>query len=49
MLPKGRHRVDYTVRLNNPGRFNVPPTRVEAMYSPDTFGEAPQPRVEVAP
>lgn len=49
VLPKGRHRVDYTVRLNNPGRFNVPPTRVEAMYAPDTFGEAPQPRVEVAP
>ncbi|MFY9460624.1 MAG: alpha-2-macroglobulin, partial [Aquabacterium commune] len=48
-LPKGRHRVDYTVRLNNPGRFNVPPTRVEAMYAPDSFGEAPQPRVEVAP
>ena len=48
-LPKGRHRVDYTVRLNNPGRFNVPPTRVEAMYAPDSFGESPQPSVEVAP
>lgn len=49
VLPKGRHRVDYTVRLNNPGRFNVPPTRIEAMYAPDSFGETPQPRVEVAP
>jgi len=49
VLPKGRHRVDYTVRLNNPGRFNVPPTRIEAMYAPDSFGEAPQPQVEVAP
>jgi uncharacterized protein YfaS (alpha-2-macroglobulin family) len=29
------------VRLNNDGRFSLPPTRVEAMYSPEMFGEAP--------
>jgi uncharacterized protein YfaS (alpha-2-macroglobulin family) len=29
-LPRGRHVVEYTVRLNNPGRFLLPPTRVEA-------------------
>lgn len=48
-LPKGRHAVEYTVRLNNPGRFKLPPTRIEAMYAPDVFGEAPQPDVEVSP
>ena len=48
-LPKGRHVVEYTVRLNNPGRFALPPTRVEAMYAPETFGEAPNASIEVAP
>jgi len=48
-LPKGRHVIEYTVRLNNPGRFALPPTRVEAMYSPETFGELPNAPVEVAP
>ena len=49
MLPRGRHLVEYTVRLNNPGRFALPPTRVEAMYAPEAFGEAPNAAVEVAP
>jgi uncharacterized protein YfaS (alpha-2-macroglobulin family) len=48
-LPRGRHVVEYTLRLNNPGRFALPPTRVEAMYAPETFGEAPNAAVEVAP
>jgi uncharacterized protein YfaS (alpha-2-macroglobulin family) len=48
-LPRGRHVVEYTLRLNNPGRFALPPTRVEAMYSPETFGELPNAAVEVAP
>ena len=48
-LPKGRHVVEYTMRLNNPGSFALPPTRVEAMYAPETFGELPNARVEVAP
>ncbi|MBP6544028.1 MAG: alpha-2-macroglobulin [Piscinibacter sp.] len=48
-LPRGRHVIEYTVRLNNPGRFALPPTRVEAMYSPETFGELPNAAVEVAP
>jgi alpha-2-macroglobulin len=39
------------VRLNNPGTFLLPPTRVEAMYAPEMFGEMPlQPvTVEAAP
>jgi len=48
-LPKGRHVIEYSVRLNNPGRFSLPPTRVEAMYAPQTFGELPNAIVEVAP
>ena len=39
--------MQYTVRLNNVGDFALPPTRVEAMYAPEMFGEAPNPRVKV--
>lgn len=48
-LPKGRHVVEYTVRLNNAGRFTLPPSRVEAMYAPESFGELPNVVLEVAP
>ena len=47
--PRGRHVVEYTVRLNNPGRFVLPPSRVEAMYAPESFAESPNPGIEVAP
>ena len=40
-LPRGRHVVEYTLRLNHSGRFALPPTRVEAMYAPERFGETP--------
>jgi hypothetical protein len=46
-LPKGRFTVEYTVRLNNEGRFALPPTRVEAMYAPEMFGELPNAGVTV--
>jgi hypothetical protein len=48
-VPKGQFSVEYTVRLNNEGRFNLPAARVEAMYAPDLFGETPVPGVEVKP
>ena len=48
-LPRGRHVVEYTLRLNNPGRFQLPPTRVEAMYAPESFGALPNAPLEVAP
>jgi len=48
-LPRGKHVIEYTVRLNNPGQFSLPPTRVEAMYSPETFGETPNAMLEVKP
>ncbi|MDR0479060.1 MAG: alpha-2-macroglobulin [Burkholderiaceae bacterium] len=46
-LPKGIVKLQYTVRLNNAGNFNLPPTRVEAMYAPEMFGETPNARMTV--
>ncbi|MDP9897768.1 alpha-2-macroglobulin family protein [Variovorax ginsengisoli] len=46
-LPKGVVKVEYTVRLNNVGDFALPPSRVEAMYAPEIFGETPNARVKV--
>ena len=46
-LPKGVVKMEYTVRLNNVGDFSLPPSRVEAMYAPEMFGEAPNARVKV--
>jgi hypothetical protein len=48
-MPRGKHVVEYTLRLNNPGKFALPPTRVEAMYAPESFGELPNAALEVAP
>ena len=46
-LPRGRHVVEYTLRLNASGSFGLPPTRVEAMYAPAMFGERPNTLLEV--
>ena len=46
-LPKGVLKLEYTVRLNNEGDFALPPSRVEAMYAPEMFGEMPNARVKV--
>ena len=40
-------KMEYTVRLNNVGTFSLPPSRVEAMYAPEMFGEVPNMRVTV--
>jgi uncharacterized protein YfaS (alpha-2-macroglobulin family) len=48
-VPKGRFVTEYTVRLNNPGTFNMPATRVEAMYAPEMFGEIPNAAWNVQP
>ena len=48
-LPKGSFSVEYTVRLNNPGTFGLPQTRMEAMYAPEMFGESPNAAVVVKP
>jgi len=46
-LPKGVVMMEYTVRLNNVGDFALPPSRVEALYAPEMFGETPNARVKV--
>jgi alpha-2-macroglobulin len=48
-MGRGKHVVEYTMRLNAAGRFSLPPTRVEAMYAPETFGELPSAALEVKP
>ena len=46
---KGKFTVEYTLRLNNEGTFNLPQTRVEALYSPEMFGEIPNRTMEITP
>jgi uncharacterized protein YfaS (alpha-2-macroglobulin family) len=48
-VPRGRWAVEYTLRLNNPGQFGLPATRVEAMYAPEMFGELPNAPLTVLP
>ena len=48
-VPKGKWALEYTLRLNNAGEFLLPETRVEALYSPELFGELPNARVNVLP
>lgn len=38
---QGETTLNYTVRLNHTGEFNLPPTRVETLYHPDIYGELP--------
>lgn len=40
-MSQGETEIEYTVRLNHSGEFNLPPTRVEALYNPDVYGEWP--------
>jgi hypothetical protein len=48
-VPKGTFSLEYTLRLNESGRFTLPPTRVEALYAPEMFGELPNVAIEVQP
>jgi uncharacterized protein YfaS (alpha-2-macroglobulin family) len=47
--PQGKLVAEYTIRLNQSGRFLLPPTRVEALYAPERMGERPNDPIEVAP
>lgn len=46
-LPKGSTHLSYTVRLGQSGFFQLPPTRIEAMYLPNMFGEYPRSSMRV--
>jgi len=48
-VPKGAFTVEYALRLNQSGRFQLPATRVEALYSPEMLGELPNDPLEVLP
>ena len=48
-VPKGQWVVEYTLRLNQTGVFQLPETRVEALYFPEMLGEIPNQTVEVRP
>jgi hypothetical protein len=46
-VPRGRFVTEYVVRLNGVGRFNLPPSRVEAMYAPEINAAIPNGPLEV--
>ena len=46
-VPKGKWSVEYTMRLNQSGEYQLPPTRVEALYFPEMMGEIPNESLEV--
>ncbi len=48
-LPKGEYLLTYRLRMNAPGVFKLSPTRTEAMYAPESYGEAPHADWTIAP
>ncbi|XZG70644.1 alpha-2-macroglobulin family protein [Chitinibacteraceae bacterium HSL-7] len=48
-VPRGEMTLEYLLRFNTAGTFQLPPTRVEAMYAPDVFGMLPNAPFTVAP
>ena len=48
-VPKGSWKTGYTLRLNNQGTFQLPPTQAEALYAPEMFGEIPNQTIAVNP
>jgi uncharacterized protein YfaS (alpha-2-macroglobulin family) len=48
-MPQGRTTVEYALRINGSGRFQLPPTRVEAMYSPEIHAALPNRPLVVEP
>ena len=48
-LPKGKTTVEYAVRLNATGRLQLPPTKAEAMYSPEIHAALPNDPVTIEP
>lgn len=46
-LPAGVYRYRYLARATSIGRFVVPPTKAEEMYTPEVFGRTPAGRITV--
>ncbi|HVJ00876.1 MAG TPA: alpha-2-macroglobulin family protein, partial [Sphingomonas sp.] len=47
-VPRGSFTISYVMRLNAAGRFSLPATRVEAMYSPEIRAQLPNQTMVVA-
>jgi alpha-2-macroglobulin len=47
-MPAGKTVTEYVVRLNGTGEFRMPPSRVEAMYSPEIRAQLPNADMKVA-
>jgi alpha-2-macroglobulin len=47
--PRGNWSAEYTMRLNNAGKFAFPASRLEAMYAPEIFAETPIDVLDVKP
>jgi alpha-2-macroglobulin len=47
-VPRGSFTVSYVMRLDAAGRFNLPATRVEAMYAPEIRAQLPNAVMAVA-
>ncbi|MFB5651583.1 alpha-2-macroglobulin [Leptospira wolffii] len=45
----GETSFEYMYRINSPGKFNLPPTRLEAMYQPEIFSVIPNTDQVVSP
>ena len=48
-VSKGKWSLEYTVRMNTSGSFELPETRVEALYAPEMFGEMPNGKTVINP
>lgn len=48
-LKSGNCSIEYVIRLNTAGSFNLPETRVEALYAPELFAENPNKKFHVTP
>ena len=46
---KGKHSFTYEIRLTTPGKFALPPTNAEAMYSPEVNGQLGNAVFEIEP
>ena len=48
-ISSGTFTMSYQMRMNNPGTFKMPTTRIEATTAPDNFAEVPNTDITVVP
>lgn len=46
-LSKGEHEYSYIVRATYAGRFNMPATKAEEMYTPEVYGNTPSAVIDI--